>query len=125
MASVNLSIGFGAVGLARASAISKQLLALSVPKQPVQDVTSHLFDWRQHPITGEVVLEADGERIIKIHPDNDLDTLIALNPNITEQERIGMITALKNLPEIAFKHLVPTTSITYTQEQMEQNGWFS
>lgn len=128
MALVNLEIASitGYTPTERAEAISAELFAISRPpvvRQP-DDVSIYRFGWITHPTTGAAILQADGDCEIIVHPDNDLTNLIALMPNLPLQVKQGLENMIKTSTTITFGQLLTGTETTYTEEEMQTNGWY-
>lgn len=123
----------GLTSYERAEAISYELWAISRPpavRNP-EDVTAYMFGWVKHTTkdstyadTVNVALEVDTAYIIKVHPENNLTNLIALFPELSQQERDGLAWFISNSQSFPFRAIVPQGVILFTREQMKSAGWF-
>ena len=125
---INLNIGAiqGYTATERAQAISAELFAISRPprvRQP-EDVSTYLFGWQTHPTTGECVLIADKDYVIRVHPQNNLNNLIALMPDLPQAVKDGLEALIKNSQSITFGQLLIGNETILTNEQMTFDGWF-
>ena len=128
MALVNLVISpmQGYIAAERVEAISAELWAISRPHEVRQpEDTAYLFGWITHPQTGVCVLQAYTDYIIKVHPQKDLTNLIALFPDLSQQEKDGLSAYIQNSQSFPFGNIIPSNSATITDEQMEADGWFN
>lgn len=110
----------------RAKQISAELFAISRP--PVvrdnKDVSAYLFAWKSHPTSGECVLNVDINHVINIHPQNNLDKLIALMPTLPQVVKDGLVNLIKNSQTITFGQLLIGDEIVLTESQMQDDGWY-
>ena len=117
----------------RADAISYELWAISRPpavRNP-NDVTTNLFGWVKHPTQDpayqEVVnaaLEVDPTYNIIVHPDNNLTNLIALFPELTQQEKDTLAAYIESQQSFPFQNIIPQDVTVFTEAEMEASGWF-
>ena len=112
-----------------AKSISRELFRISRPASNEEDVSTYLFGWVTHPITGESALECDILTSIPVHPDADVANLIAIiNPEESQKEEAD---SLENFIEnskgfsIQFNDIIPSWIEVVTREFMENAGWFS
>ena len=129
MALVNLLIApiTGYTATERAAALSAELWNICRPLQvrdPAKD-TNALFGWVTHPATGECVLQAYTDHVIRVHPDNNLSTLIALMPNLPLQVQAGLVALIENSQTITFGQLLTGQEDILTDAQLEADGWFN
>lgn len=120
----------------RADAISYELWAISRPlavRNP-NDVTSYMFGIVKHPTQDpnyefvvDTALDVDPDYIIKVHPENNLTALVGLFPELTVQERAGLVAFIEanENSSFPFKYIVPSTSKIFTKEEMTAAGWFT
>ena len=117
----------------RAEAISYELWAISRPpaiRNP-NDVTTYLSGWVKHPTQDstytEIVntaLDVELDYNIIVHPENNLTNLIALFPELSQQEKDGLAAFIESQQSFEFRYIVPGGVTVYTKQQMEENGWF-
>jgi hypothetical protein len=118
----------------RAEAISYELWAISRPLQVrnPDEVTSYMFGWVKHPtqdpnyeVVVDTALQVDPDYIIKVHPENNLNALVNLFPELTETERAQLVGFIQSQQAFPFQYIVPSTSKIFTHEEMVSAGWFS
>jgi len=110
----------------RAKGISRELYNLKLPKvlhEPGR-TTTMLLATIQHPTTGQWACVGDTDLAINVHPQRDLHALIALFPQLTQEERDAMTYYIGTSPVVLFQYLMPSDSEILTQEQAEAAGWF-
>jgi hypothetical protein len=73
----------------RAEAIDREVWRLRRPLsvQSPNDVTQFYYPRITHPTTGEVAVVGDTTEQVKIHPDVDLTDLLALLPEVPQEEK--------------------------------------
>jgi hypothetical protein len=117
----------------RAEAISYELWAISRPLQVrnPDEVTSYMFGWVKHPtqdpnyeVVVDTALQVDPDYIIKVHPENNLNALVNLFPELTEQERLQLVGFIQSQQAFPFQYIVPAETKLFTNEEMKQSGWF-
>ena len=116
----------------RAEAISYELWAISRPpaiRNP-NDVTAYMFGWVKHPTQDpayvEVVdtaLDVDTAYNIIVHPDNNLTNLIALFPELTQQEKDTLAAYIESQQSFPFANIVPQNVTVFTEQEMKASGW--
>lgn len=128
MAFINLIIApiTGYTATQRAQAISAELFAISRPPQvrSAQDVSAYLFGWLTHPTTGEAILQADTDYVIRVHLQNNLNNLIALMPDLPQQVQAGLVQLIKNSQTITFGQLLTGAETILTEQELHTNGWY-
>ena len=111
----------------RAYAINAEVWALLRPSalQLPQD-TKYKYRQITHPTTAEVAIVGDTTEDIYIHPDVDLTELLALLPEVPQEEKDGLVMFIdaNRGGSIPFGQLIPSTSTQLTQEEAEALGWF-
>ncbi len=123
----NLSIAAiqGYTPTERAQAISRELWHICRPPSAWdKDESGYLFGWLTHPITGAAVLIAYLNYIIKVHPQKDLAALVALFPELSTQEKAQLAGYIAQSQQFPFAHIVPSNAVSFTNEQLEIDGWF-
>jgi len=114
----------------RAIAISRELFRIQRPINQQNDATLYLFGWIKHPTkdpnyidTVNAALQIDTNQIIYVHPDNDLTNLIALFPELSQQERDALVSYIESSASFEFRYIVPSGVTIYVEEQMKKDGW--
>ncbi len=117
----------------RAEAISYELWAISRPpaiRNP-NDVTTYLFGWVKHPTQDpnyteivDTALDVDPTYDVIVHPDNNLTNLIALFPELTQQEKDTLAAYIESQQSFPFQNIVPQGVTLFTHAEMETAGWF-
>ena len=110
----------------RAKGISRELYNLKLPKvlhEPGR-TTTMLLATIQHPDTGQWACVGDTDLSIVVHPQRDLNALVALFPQLTTDERSAMTYYIATSEVVLFQYLMPSDSEVLTQEQAEAAGWF-
>jgi predicted nucleotidyltransferase len=128
MAHINLNISLiqGYTATERAQAISAELFAITRPPnlRNADDVSLYLFGWITRPTTGEAVLQADSDYVINVHPQNNLNNLIALMPDLPQAVKDYLVDLIQNNQTITFGQLLIGNETILTNEQMATDGWF-
>ena len=110
----------------RAKGISRELYNLKFPKvlhEPGR-TTTMLLATIQHPDTGQWACVGDTDLSIVVHPQRDLNALVALFPQLTTDERSAMTYYIATSEVVLFQYLMPSDSEVLSQEQAEAAGWF-
>jgi hypothetical protein len=110
----------------RAKGISRELYNLKFPKvlhEPGR-TTTMLLATIQHPDTGQWACVGDTDLSIVVHPQRDLNALVALFPQLTTEERSAMTYYIATSEVVLFQYLMPSDSEVLSQEQAEAAGWF-
>jgi len=122
----------GLTSYERAEQISYELWAISRPPvvRDPNDVTSYMFGWVKHPTQDpayvEVVdtaLDVDTAYNIIVHPDNNLTNLIALFPELTQQEKDTLAAYIESQQSFPFANIVPQNVTVFTEQEMKDSGW--
>ena len=120
----------------RAEAISYELWAISRPPQVrnPNDVTSYLFSWVKYadggsdakylPSVVDTALDVDPSYMIIVHPENNLTNLIALFPELSEQERMMLAGFIQSQSAFPFGYIIPQDFGVFSYEEMKADGWF-
>ena len=110
----------------RAKGISKELYNLKLPKHLHEPgrMTTMLLACIEHPDTGQWACVGDTELAINVHPERDLNALVALFPQLTTEERSAMTYYIATSDVVLFQYLMPSDAEILTQEQAEAAGWF-
>lgn len=109
----------------RTKAISRELFNISRPLslKSENDKTEYLFDWKEHPTAPYCALVVDKEYIVKVHPSNNLDALVALFPELTDTEKNNLAGYIQMSSSFPFKNIMPSTSNVLTAQQLEDLGF--
>jgi len=119
----------------RAKGISEELFKISRPphvRNP-RDVSRYVFGWMPHPETDEnspnfglFALTVDLDYQIYVHPENNLDGLLALFPEVPEEERAQLAAYIGSSAtgRFRFGNIIPSTANVRDKAYMETNGWF-
>jgi len=111
----------------RAEAIDAEVWRLRRPLsvQSPQDVTKYYYPRITHPTTGEVAIVGDTTEQVRIHPDVDLTDLLALLPEVPQEEKDGLVMFIdaNRGGTVPFGQLIPSTSTQLTQVEAEAEGW--
>jgi len=123
----NLYIGAitGYTAQERAEAISEELLRINIPFIEQGAASKRAFRVVVHPTTEEAVLKVDTTYQIWVHPDNSLDTLISLMPDLPQAVKNGLVALIQSSQSIVFGQLLTGTETTLTEAQMLADGWFN
>ena len=110
----------------RAKGISRELYNLKLPKHLHEPgrTTTMLLATIQHPDTGQWACVGDTDLSIVVHPQRDLNALVALFPQLTTDERSAMTYYIATSEVVLFQYLMPSDSEVLSQEQAEAAGWF-
>ena len=108
----------------RTMAISKELFNISRPLsvKAENDKTEYLFEWKTHPTAPYCALVVDKEYVIKVHPSNNLDALVALFPELTDTEKSNLAGYIQSTSSFPLKNIMTSTSNVLTGIQLEALG---
>jgi len=110
----------------RADALDAEVWALLRPAalQLPQD-TKYLYPRTVHPDTGQTAIIGDTTDDIYIHPDVDLTELLALLPEVPQEEKDGLVMFIdaNRGGSVPFGQLIPSTSTQLTEEEARALGW--
>ncbi len=110
----------------RAYAINAEVWALLRPAslQLPQD-TKYKYPQITHPTTGQEAIQGDTTEDIYIHPDVDLTDLLALLPEVPQEEKDGLVMYIdaNRGSSVPFGQLIPSTSTQLTEVEAEALGW--
>ena len=111
----------------RADALDAEVWRLRRPLslQSPQDVTKYYYPRITHPDTGQVAIVGDTTEEVRISPDVDLTNMLALLPEVTQEEKdmLVMFVDANRGGSIPFGQLIPSTSEQLTQSEAEAAGW--
>jgi len=110
----------------RAEAISRELYCITRPRQiqTPDQADAKVFGVIAHPDGVQHALQVDTGYVIPVHPLATLERLVALFPELTEQERLNLQSYIFANHSFPFGNIVPSTTTVRTFEEMEALGWF-
>ena len=111
----------------RADAISRELFNLTLPRhlqRPDQTSTYALARIENASNAGEWAIVGDHEEIIRVHPQRDVTALVALFPQLSEEERSQLTYYIASNDSVEFGNLLPSDATVLTYEQADALGWF-
>lgn len=116
----------GLTSLERVEGISKELYYLSRPEMVREegDISNYLFGWVKHPELDKYALEVIMDFRMRAHINNNLDNLISLLDNVSEQEVNNLVNYVNSVDEFEFGTIIPSTSNLRDRLYMSDNGWF-
>ena len=131
MATVYLPVEpqLGMTSAERAEALDAEVWRLRRPLsvQSPQDITTVSTIPRiTHPDTGQVAIVGDTtEEVIYINPAVDLTEMLALLPEVPQEEKDGLVLFVEanKGSSVPFGQLIPSTSTQLTQAEAEALGW--
>ena len=111
---------------ARAKAITRELYNITVPVAVQEDYQKDgtVFGVVVHPDGVQHALQVDTDYIIPVHEQANLEKLVAMFPDLTDQERVVLQGYIHTNDKFPFGHIVPSTTTVRTQEEMQALGWF-
>lgn len=119
----------------RAKGISEELFKISRPphvRNP-KDVSRYVFGWMKHPETDDTsanfdmhALTVDLDYQIYVHPENNLDGLLGLFPEVPEAEKqqLAAYIASSATNRFRFGDIIPSTANVRDKDYMDAEGWF-
>ena len=110
----------------RAEAITRELYNITVPLAIQQEYQKDgaVFGVVVHPDGVQHALQVDTDYIIPVHEQANLEKLVAMFPDLTDQERVTLQGYIHTNDKFPFGHIVPSTTTVRTQEEMQALGWF-
>jgi hypothetical protein len=115
----------------RSISISRELFRIQRPIDQQNDGTLYLFEWVKHPTQDpayqnivNVALSVDLSEVIYVHPENNLTNLIALFPELSQQERDGLAAFIESQQSFPFQYIIPQGTTVFTYDEMKDSGWF-
>ena len=111
---------------ARAKAITRELYNITVPVAVQQDYQKDatVFGVVVHPDGVQHAMQVDTDYIIPVHEQANLEKLVAMFPDLTDQERVTLQGYIHTNDKFPFGHIVPSTTTVRTREEMQALGWF-
>ena len=110
----------------RAKSITRELYNITTPlavQEPYQK-DGTVFGVIVHPDGVQHALQVDTEYIIPVHEQANLEKLVAMFPDLTDQERVTLQGYIHTNDRFPFGHIVPSTTTVRTHEEMQALGWF-
>jgi len=110
----------------RAKAITRELYNITVPLAVQQDYQSGatVFGVVAHPDGVQHALQVDTDYVIPVHEQANLEKLVSMFPDLTDQERVTLQCYIHTNDKFPFGHIVPSTTTVRTHEEMQALGWF-
>ena len=111
---------------ARAKAITRELYNITVPVAVQEDYQKDgtVFGVVAHPDGVQHALQVDTDYIIPVHEQANLEKLVAMFPDLTDQERVTLQGYIHTNDRFPFGAIVPSTTTLRDPDYMVQNGWF-
>ena len=110
----------------RAKAITRELYNITVPLAVQQDYQSGatVFGVVAHPDGVQHALQVDTDYVIPVHEQANLEKLVSMFPDLTDQERVTLQGYIHTNDKFPFGHIVPSTTTVRTHEEMQALEWF-
>ena len=111
---------------ARAKAITRELYNITVPVAVQEDYQKDgaVFGVVVHPDGVQHALQVDTDYVIPAHEQANLEKLVAMFPDLTDQERVTLQGYIHTNDKFPFGHIVPSTTTLRDHDYMVENGWF-
>lgn len=111
----------------RAEAIDAEVWSLRRPDsvKSSSDVTKYYYPRITHPTTGQVAIVGDSDEQIRIHDNVDLTVMLSLLPEVpqAEKDQLSYYIDANRGGTVVFGNLIPSTSVSLTQQGAEDAGW--
>ena len=110
----------------RAEAITRELYNITVPLAIQQEYQKDgkVFGVIVHPDGVQHALQVDPAYIIPVHPQANLEKLVAMFPDLTDTERVTLQGYIHTSDAFPFGAIVPSTTTLRDHEYMVEQGWF-
>ena len=110
----------------RAEAITRELYNITVPLAIQQEYQKDgkVFGVVVHPDGVQHALQVDPAYIIPVHPQANLEKLVAMFPDLTDTERVTLQGYIHTSDAFPFGAIEPSTTTLRDHDYMVQNGWF-
>jgi len=110
----------------RAEAITRELYNITVPLAIQQDYQKDgkVFGVISHPDGVQHALQVDPAYIIPVHPQANLEKLVAMFPDLTDTERVTLQGYIHTSEAFPFGAIVPSTTTLRDHDYMVEQGWF-
>jgi hypothetical protein len=99
----------------RARIITRELYNISRPVFLQQDSEK---DYK-------LALHVDTQHVIQVHDSCTLEKLTAVFPELTQDERFALSSAIHQLPQITFGSMLPSSVTVRDLQYMIDNGWIT
>ena len=111
---------------ARAKAITRELYNITVPVAVQADYQKDatVFGVVVHPDGVQHAMQVDTDYIIPVHEQANLEKLVAMFPDLTDQERVTLQGYIHTNDKFPFGHIVPSTTTLRDHDYMVEQGWF-
>jgi hypothetical protein len=117
----------GMTSAERAEAIDREVWRLRRPLsvQSPNDITQFYYPRITHPTTGQVAIVGQTDEQIYINPLVDLTELLALMPEVPQEEKDGLVMYIdaNRGGTVPFGQLIPSTSTQLTEVEAIFLGW--
>ncbi len=112
----------------RADALDAEVWSLVRPiavRDP-NEATEYMYSRVTHSVTQQVAIIGDTTDDVYINPDVDLTDLLALLPEVPQEEKDGLVMYIdaNRGSSVPFGQLIPSTSTQLTEVEAEALGWF-
>lgn len=110
----------------RADAISRELYCITRPRQiqTPDQADAQVFGVISHPDGVQHALMVDTSYIIPVHPLATLERLVALFPELTNEERLNLQSYIFANQLFRFGNIIPSTTTVRDYDYMVADGWF-
>jgi hypothetical protein len=110
----------------RAKQITRELYNITVPLAVQADYQKDgtVFGVVKHPDGVQHALQVDPAYIIPVHPQANLEKLVAMFPDLTDTERVTLQGYIHTQEQFPFGAIVPSTTTLRDYDYMVANGWF-
>ena len=110
----------------RAHIIARELYNIMRPVhvQSPDEAGNTLCSILQHATdSNNYALRADTDYMIAVHPECNLEKLVAMFPEISASQRYNLSSAIHQLDEIPLHSILPNTVTVRDYQYMVDNGW--
>ena len=117
----------GMTSAERAEAINAEVWSLVRPDsvRSSGDVTRFYYSTITHPVTDQVAIIGDTTDQIPVHNNVDLTNLIALMPEVPQEEKDQLVAYIdaNSGGSVPFAALIPSSSEQLTEAEADAAGW--
>lgn len=110
----------------RAHIITRELYNITRPVhvQTPDEAGNTLCSVLQHATdNSQYALRVDTDYMIPVHPECNLEKLVAMFPEISASQRYNLSSAIHQLDEIPLSSILPNTVTVRDYQYMVDNGW--
>ena len=110
----------------RAHIIARELYNVMRPVhvQTPDEAGNTLCSVLRHPTERDnYALRVDTDYMIAVHPECNLEKLVAMFPEISASQRYNLSSAIHQLDEIPLSSILPNTVTVRDYQYMVDNGW--